>query len=122
MPATEARVERPDLARAGPPSGPELMPKIWLEWTVGQAGVPGDRSRLPSCRSCIWSASRQAPIGREEVQVELVERHLGQVVEVGGHLSGHRVGTDGAEQLGVDAEAVDDHEDTVLVPGFGSPM
>ena len=34
----------------------------------------------------------QAAVGGEEVQLEVVERHLRQVVEVGGQLTGLRVG------------------------------
>ena len=49
------------------------------------------------------------------MDVEVFERDLRQVLEVDRDLAGLGVGFDRADQLRVDAEAVEDHEQPVLV-------
>ena len=53
------------------------------------------------------------------MQLEVVEGDLGEVVDEGGDLAGDRVGFERADELGVDAEAIGDHEEAVLIAGFG---
>ena len=52
------------------------------------------------------------------MHVEFVEGHLRQFFEVDGNLAGLGVRQDRADQLGVDAEAIDDQEQAVLVSGL----
>ena len=117
VPATRRGLEGP---RAGPgrrlPSGPRSMLKIGLERLRRRGARSRGRSaRLTVIDGAVRRGRHQAAVGGEEVQVELFERDLRQVVEVGGDLAGRRVGMDRADQLGVDPEAVGDHEEPVLV-------
>ncbi len=99
-------------------SGPELSPKIGRRVAGRRARCSRGRSRFDACRSCSASGRHQRPVRGEEVEVEAFERHLRQVVEVRRHLARLRIGVDRADQLRVDAEAVGDQEEPVLVAGL----
>ena len=52
------------------------------------------------------------------MDVEVVEGHLRQAFEECGQPAGRRVGLDRPDQLRVDAESAEDHEQAVLIPGL----
>ena len=81
--------------------------------------VPGEENRFSREDGAFGRGCHQAAIRREQVDVEGIERDLRQVVEVDGHLPGHRIRMDRADELGMQPEAVDRHEQPVLVVRLG---
>ena len=112
----EARVEGPDLARAGGAVRARSRGRRSASSAASaSASFQGKKSASAVVDRAVGRGRHQAAVGGEEVQVELFERDLRQVVEVDRQLAGLRVGMDRADELGVDAEAVGDHEQPVLV-------
>ena len=103
----EPRVERPHLARAGRAAGARVEAEELLERLGREGSFQGTKSRLDRVEGAVGRGRHQAPVGGEEVEVELFERDLRQVVEERRQLAGLRVGMEGADQLRVDAEAVE---------------
>ena len=70
-------------ARAGAPCGPLVEAEVLDRELVGKRFVPGEESADEVVDRAVGRGGDQTAIGGEEVDVEVFERDLGQVFEVG---------------------------------------
>ncbi len=115
----EARVETagPQPGRAAP-CGPLSRLKFAVEIWSGRRSFQGKKWRVDCVDRAVGRRRQEPAIRSEEVDVEVVERNLGQVFEVHRHLPGLRVRLTATDELRVHPEAVEDHEEAVLVAGL----
>src|SRR5262245_23866767 len=112
-------MEGPNLARAGRTVWALGETEVLNRGLVGKRFVPREEPSDEVVDRATDRGRDQSAIRGEEVDVEVFEGHLRKVIEVDRDLAGSGVGLRGAHQLGVHAEAVEDHEEAVLVAGFG---
>ena len=117
-PGDEAGVERALLAGTGPAVGTSVDRDDRVGDLRGERRIPWREYRFGAVDPALRGGGHQRPIGCEEVEVELVERHLGQVVDAHRHPTGPGIGMDGRDELRVHAEALGHHDDAVLVAGL----
>ena len=97
------------------PPGPRLTLRMNCAFSSGSCRVPGEEAGLDRIDGAVRRGRQHPAIGGEEVHRELFEGQLRQVFEPGGDPAGFRVREQLADQLGVNPEAVGDHEQPVLV-------
>ena len=112
-PRASARRAAPAAGQA-PPPGPEstLIPNF--EFWSACAGFQGKRCGGDRVDRAVDRRREHAAVGGEDVHLELFQRQLRQVEELGAQLPGGRVGDQLADQLHVQAEAVREQEQPVL--------
>ena len=115
MPATSEGLNGRCAPGQGPSFGPCSRTDRRLRVLRGQLVVPGDEERVGFVDGAAGRGGDQAAVGREEVQVERFERHLGQVGDAHRQLPRGRVRGERRDDLRVDAEAAGDQECAVLV-------
>ena len=118
VPAISRGLNGPHLARALPAVGPGGDRDERRRVLGRQRRVPRNEVRFGVVERALRRRREQAAVGREQMQVEGFERHLRQVR----HRSpsaGRSPDRDGRRrELRVDPEAIEDHEQPVLVAGL----
>ena len=110
VPAARSGRERPDLAGALAAVRSRVDAEDLARVDFGKDRVPGEEFGFGVVDAAGGRRRHQAPVRGEQVDVEFVERDLGQVFEIGLHLTGHRIGAEGPDKLGVHPEPVGDEE------------
>ena len=113
----EGRVESTGLAGQGAPSGPSSRSKNWVEVCSGSSGVPRGERAVDRIGPAAVGGREQAPLGAEQMQVELVERELRKILRASPSAARYpdplRLTPTG--QLDVHAEAVRDQVEAVRI-------
>ncbi len=114
-------IEGPDLAWARRSVGPTLDAEYLLRFLVGENRVP----REEICRDLIDRAAdwggHQTAVGGEQVNVKGLERNLRQILNKDGDPAGDRIRTEDPQELGMDAKAIGNQEEPILVARLRLP-
>ena len=118
VPAISRGLNGPHLTGAGPAVGAvcDVHERRRVLWRQAPRSTATNREAVDVERA-LGRRRHQAAVGGEQVQVELSNGTCGRSVHRHGQLPGVRVGVDVGDQLCVDAETVEDHEEPVLVAG-----
>src|SRR4051794_14143165 len=110
----QPRMEGTFRSRTQSATGRGVEAEDLTRFLVRKHVVPGEEMRSDFIDRAVRGCRHQAAVGGEEVELKIVEGHLGEVFEVDGQLPAAGIRPDRSNQLRVDPEAGGDEEEAIL--------